>query len=150
MSTVTETPDDTIRNLGLLRVSWNGITFNCTAKELPSLKDAPSWSVSTDNTDEKTGRVYTGKPAGLDVIELTIETNATLVYGSLLNAMNTGTQATALFTYTPRTGSGVSVAVPKCTIVGLVCKGGKNNSAPSTVVRLQPEGGSQDDLPLAG
>lgn len=146
MSTNNET-DDAIRNLGLLKVTWKGITFHCTAKTLPSFKDAPTWTISTDNTDEKTGRTITGKPTGLNPIELTIETNATLVYGTLMTAMNEGTQSDATFTYTPRTGASITITVPKCSLIGLVTAGGTNNLAATTIVRLQPEGGMEEDLP---
>ncbi|MDO5565897.1 MAG: hypothetical protein Q4G59_04510 [Planctomycetia bacterium] len=140
-----------IRNLNFVKVSWNGVTFNCTAKSLPSFRDAPVWLVSTDNTDEVTGVAITGKPAGLEPIELTIETDAQVVYGSLLSGFVEGTESSAVFTYTPGgTAAAVSVTVPKCKICGLVTSSANNNSAATTIVRLQPEGGESGNMPSAG
>lgn len=140
-----------IRNLNLVRVTWNGIAFNCTAKSLPSFRDAPVWLVSTDNTEEVTGVAITGKPAGLEPIELTIETDAQVVYGSLVTGFVQGTESSAVFTYTPGgSGAPCSITVPKCKICGLVTSSASNNSAATTVVRLQPQGGEEDNMPSAG
>lgn len=138
-----------IRNLNLVTVAWNQISFHCTAKSLPSVKDAPTWTILTDNTDELTGRTIVGKPLGLEPIELTIETEVALVYGSLMTAFANGVQSNATFTYTPRgSATALTLTVPKCTICGLSTNGGNNNGNATTIVKLQPEGGESDDMPV--
>lgn len=138
-----------IRNLNLLRVSWNGISFDCTAKELPSVKDAPTWTISTDNELEKTARTLVGKPDGFEPIQLTIETDLSLVYSSLLSAFINGTSASATFTYTPPGGSASSLEIPKCSICGIENVKTSNNGASTTVIKLQPEGGTEENMPTA-
>ncbi len=135
-----------IRNLNLVRVTWNGITFDCTAKELPSLKDANSWTIMTDNTNELTGRTIVGKPIGFMPIQLTIETDLTLVYTTLISAYTAGTVSSATFVYTPPNGTSSSLTIPKCSICGIETV--KNSSGNSTsIIKLQPEGGEAGDLP---
>ncbi len=135
-----------VNKMYLMTVSWNSITFKCTAKNLPVFKDAPTWSVITDHADEVTGKTYVGKPEGLDPIEITIESDLSQVYGALQTAFLAGTQATATFTYTSGSTT-TTVTVPKCTICGLSPQGGENNSASTTTVKFQPEGGTDDDMP---
>lgn len=145
---MTGTTAEPIRNLNLVTVAWNDISFHCTAKSLPSVKDAPTWTILTDNTDEVTGRTIVGKPLGLEPIELTIETDVSLVYGALMTAFAEGTQSDATFTYTPRgSQAALTVTVPKCTICGLSTSGGNNNGHATTTVKLQPEGGELEDMP---
>lgn len=142
------TATNPINKLYLMTVTWNGITFKCTAKNLPVFKDAPTWSVITDDAEEVTGKTYVGKPEGLDPIELTIESDISLIYGSLQAAYIAGTQSTATFTYTNGQSTS-SVSVPKCTLCGLSPQGGENNSASTTTIKLQPEGGEEGDMPSA-
>ncbi|MDO5579653.1 MAG: hypothetical protein Q4G69_00825 [Planctomycetia bacterium] len=138
-----------IRNMNLLRVTWNGITFDCTAKELPTVKDAPTWTISTDNTLEKTARTVVGKPDGFEPIQLTIETDLSLVYSSLLSAFISGTSGSATFAYTPVGGTAASLTVPQCTICGIENVKTGNNGASTTIIKLQPEGGPQENMPTA-
>ncbi len=142
--TITATP---VRNLNLVRVTWNSVTFDCTAKELPSLKDAPTWSIVTDNTSDLTGRTIVGKPEGFEPFELTIETELDLIYDTLLMAMLDGTVSNATFTYTPPSGTAVTLTVPKCSLCGIENVKNKSNGGNTTIIKLQPEGGQTTDMP---
>lgn len=137
-----------IRNLNLVRVSWNGVSFDCTAKELPSLKESSSWTIMTDNNNEMTGRTIVGKPSGFSPIQLSIETDLELVYDTLLNAYIEGTASAATFVYTPPGGTPSTLTVPKCTLCGIETeKMASGNSI--TIIKLQPEGGETGNMPTA-
>lgn len=137
-----------IRNMNLVRVTWNGVSFDCTAKELPSLKEASSWTIVTDNNDELTGRTIVGKPGGFSPFQLSIETDLELVYDTLLNAYINGTVSSATFVYTPPNGTTSTLTVPKCSLCGIETeKVSSGNSI--TVIKLQPEGGETANMPSA-
>ena len=138
-----------LRNLNYLRVTWNGTSFNCTAKNPPAFKDAPTWTIATDDPLQLTAETVVGKSEGLEAIELTIETDVALVYDSLQTAYLEGTDASATFTYQEGGNAGASVTVPHCRIVGLTPGGGDNNSNSTTVVKLQPLGGAEANMPTA-
>ncbi len=143
------TPPNTIKNI-LLRVTWNSIEFDCISKNLPAFKEAPTWTTVTDDPDYKTGTTDCGKPEGLEPIELSIPTVLSSVYGALQTAFLSGTEAGATFTYTPPSGTAVTVTVPKCTIIGLSPQAGDNNAGSSTTIKLQPYGGVEIDMPTLG
>ena len=188
-STSTFNPEP-IRNLNLIHCRWGKyynntegayipITFHCTSKNLPAYKDAASWNVSSDNPLEYTGRTVTGKSEGIETIELTIETDPTIVYQRLLTCFGKWYQSDLEMTYLPRKyytskyfqdaadgGFGgeltnvfpdtmyppyyevekydtveYTIVVPRCVMIGLAPSGGDNNSASTTTVKFQAEGG---------
>lgn len=139
-----------IRNMSKMICTWTpgtgtAVTFNCTAKNLPSFKDAATWTQVSDDPTELTGITTVGKSEGIDAIELTLVFD-TSVYESLKDALTAGTVGTIAFTYTDG-GTTATISVPKCYICGLTLGGGETNSGPSMTVKFQPTGGADADLP---
>lgn len=144
-----------INNLNYLKCSIGGgtdapldISFDCTSKTLPALKDASTWTVVTDNAEEKTGKTYKGKCEGYDAFEVVTPTDITTDYGSLQDAALNNETYTVTFTYdeggsfTPKT-----ITVPNCYILSVKPSGGDNNGNSTTTIQIQPRGGGEEDLP---
>lgn len=134
-----------IRNMSKMTCTWSSTTFKCTAKNLPSFKDAATWTQVTDDPLELTGVTSVGKSEGIDAIELTALFDTT-VYTTLKTALTAGTEEDATFTYTDGSDT-ATITVPKCRLIGLTLGGGDTNSGPSMALKLQPKGGIAADLP---
>ena len=126
-----------VDNVGLMEVSWNGDEFECTAKNIPQLKERPVWFVQTDKMS--VGRAVCGTSEGFEPFELT--TPFDLRRYRELNADATiGTVGPAVFKYLGTTPN-IKISVPDCQIIGVVAEAGESNGAASMTVKIQAKGG---------
>lgn len=88
-----------IRNMNWVHAMWALIQFDASNKGLPSFKDAPTWTISSDNISEFSARTMVGKSEGLEVIELTVETDPIKVYRGLLAYYGRNICADLVLTY---------------------------------------------------
>jgi len=168
---------DPIRNLNWVHIMWADIQFDASTKGLPSFKDAPTWTSQSDNISEFSARTIVGKSEGLEVIEVTVETDPIKVYQGLLAFYGRNVCADLLLTWANPGGTykaafqenhnefypttfgaqepeeepdkieELTIVVPRCTMTGLAPAGGDNNGISNTTVKFQPEGGPVENLP---
>lgn len=111
------------------------------SKSFPGYEDAPTWTVMTDDPDEKVGRTYVGKPEKVSTIEYTLPANLDLK--EILDShCAAGSLWTLMQCYDDTKESKIYyIIIPHCKILGVAGNNGENNSAAEITLKFQPEGG---------
>ena len=111
------------------------------SKSFPGFDDAPTWTLMTDDPDEKVGRTYVGKPEKVTVQEYTLPANLKLK-GILDDHCAAGSLWTLVQCYDDTKESSLYyIVLPHCKIIGVGGNTGENNSGAEITVRFQQEGG---------
>ena len=123
--------------------------FNCKQKGLPSPSDAPTWTDVTDNPNEPTGFAYAGKSEQINAIELVTRTPIQLVYDELLKHKFAGDVFTFELKYDdPHETLVYTITLANCQLVDVSPAGGENNAGSETTLRILPEGGTAENMPI--
>ncbi len=140
-----------VDNLNYLRVRVTGdgvdITFNAISKDLPSLKDASTWTILTDDPLQKTGETFKGKPEGFDGFSVVAPTMLADTYGTLQEMAVGNKEYTVIMTYDDQNNPAETLTIPKCYVSAVKAAGGNNNGNSQTTVTFQPRGGVAENLP---
>lgn len=123
------------------------IDLECTSKSLPKFEDAPTWSFTSDDPDEKVGTTRVGKPEKISTLEFGMPTS--LIRDSLfLPHQAAGSVWTIVYTYNDAVNEDYvyQIVVPKCQMLGFGGDGGENNSASNSTLKFQARGGDYEPI----
>ncbi len=113
-------------------------TFPCSAKGFFSLKDAPTWSVVTDDPAQLTGKTYVGKTEGAEPIEVSTETVFDMNHEFAKHQV-AGDIFTLIFTYDdPLETKIYTITIDDCQVLGVSTETSDINGGSTTTFKFQP------------